>query len=126
MSTSFLHERLSVTASWFILALAIWALWLFIRNRPIDGSWLGAAIIAELLLIAQSLLGGWMYLGQGLGVTLDRGWLHILYGAIVLVIFPASWGYFSNIKDDRVQTLAMVATCFFWWGIAARLGQTGV
>lgn len=125
MSTIFLHDRLAVTASWFILVLAIWALVQFIRNRPLDGAWMGAAVIAEGLIIAQALLGAYMYWVQGLGSGLDRGWLHMLYGVVALLTLPASWSYFGNIKDERVRTLAMSATTFFLWGIVARLSQTG-
>lgn len=125
MNTIFVHTRLANTASWFILILAFWALLQFIRNRPLDGAWMGAAVIAEGLIIVQALLGAWMYWGQGLSVALERGWLHMLYGAVALLSLPASWAYFGGIKDERVRTLAMTATCFWWWGIVVRLSQTG-
>ncbi len=115
-----LHDRLSVTASYFLLALSIWALVQFIRNRPLGASWSGAAVIAELMLITQGLLGLWMYLLGGQSSLLARPFIHILYGIVAVITLPAAWGYFSNLKEERVQSLAMALTCLFLWGIVLR------
>jgi hypothetical protein len=117
-----IHAGLANTASLFVAILAIWALLLAIRSRPLDGGWLGAAVIGELLLIAQFSLG-WVLWFQGYGADLPRAWIHILYGAVAVITLPAAYTYFSNIKEHRVQTLAMFAVCAFLWGIVARAGQ---
>ena len=117
-----IHAGLANTASLFIAILSIWALFLAVRNRALDGGWLGAAVIGELLLVAQFALG-WVLWFQGYGAVLPRAWIHILYGAVAVITLPAAYAYFSTIKENRVQTLAMFAVCAFLWGIVARAGQ---
>lgn len=117
-----IHRGLANASTMFIAVLAIWALFLRIRSRPLDGSWFGAAVIGELLLLAQFGVG-WILWFQGLGVVLPRAWIHILYGVVAVITLPAAYAYFSRIPDARVQTLAMALTCFFLWGILLRASQ---
>jgi hypothetical protein len=114
------HVRLSNTAGLFLAILALWALWLRIRSRPLDGNWFGAMVIGELLLIAQALIGLYLYYGQGLGVALPRPFLHILYGLVALIAMPAAYSYFNSLEDENVKSLAMAAVCAFLWGIIQR------
>ena len=116
------HAGLANTATLFVGILALWALVLWLRSRPLDGGWLGAAVIGEVLLLAQFALG-WVLYFQGMGDVLPRPWIHILYGAVAVITLPAAYAYFSNIKDPRVQTLAMFAICTFLWGILLRSAQ---
>jgi hypothetical protein len=121
-----LHDRLAVTATWFTLIIGLWALVQWLRNRPLGASWYGAAVIAQLTILAQGLLGAWLYLGMGLGAALPRPFMHILYGIVAVITLPAAWGYFGNLPDERVRSLAMAATCIFLWGILLRSGSTAV
>lgn len=121
-----LHERLSVTATWFLLIIGVWALVLWLRNRPLAGSWYGAAVVAELALVAQALLGAWLFMGAGLGSGLTRPFMHILYGMVAVITLPAAWGYFGNLPDERVKALAMAFTCIFLWGIVLRASSTAL
>jgi len=118
-----IHARLAETATLFIAFLGIWALFLRFRNRPLDSSWYGAAVVGELLLVAQFLLGGYLYLGSGLGVMLPRPFMHILYGVVSILTLPAAYGYFGNLEDEKVKALAMGATALFLWGIILRASQ---
>jgi len=119
MQLNEIHGRLANTAMIFIAVLGIWALILRIRSKPLDGNWYGAAIIGELLIIGQAIIGTWIYL-QGLGAALPRPYLHILYGLVAVLSLPAAYGYFSLLEDENVQTVAMVLVCFFLWGILLR------
>ncbi len=116
-----IHTRLSSTATLFTAALALWALFLRFRSKPLDGNWLGAAVIGEVVLLAQSLLGLYLYL-QGDGAALPRPFLHILYGIVSIITLPAAYGYFNTLEDENVKTLAMAAACIFLWGIILRAG----
>jgi heme A synthase len=107
-----------------MLFLGLWATYLWIRSKPLEASWFGAAIIAELLIVVQGLLGAWMYLFQGLGPVLPRPFMHILYGIVALITLPAAWAYFGNLGEERVKTLAMGMTCVFLWGILLRASST--
>jgi len=122
MSLIEIHARLSTTATLFMAALALWALWLRIRTKPLDGNWFGAAVIGELVLVAQMAIGFYLY-AQGNGAALPRPFLHILYGVVAVITLPTAYGYFNSLEDENVKTLAMAATCAFLWGIILRTAQ---
>ena len=105
----------------FIAIIGIWAFALRVMGRGLDSSWLGAAVVAELLLVAQAVIGATLYL-QGYGGMLVRPFMHILYGIVAVLSLPAAWSYFGHLEDDRVKTLAMAVTCAFLWGILQRAG----
>ena len=119
MPLPLIHDRLSQTAMLFIGILALWALLLRFRSRPLDGNWFGAAVIGELLLIGQFVLGFMLYFQTG-GAGLPRAYLHILYGAVAVIALPAGYGYFAQLEDENVKTVAMAFICFFLWGIIIR------
>ncbi len=114
-----LHAGLANTAALFIGALAIWAVVQRIRSQPLGPSWYGAALIGELVLVAQVVIGVLLYF-QGLGALLPRAFIHILYGVVAIITLPAAQSYFGNLEDENVKTLAMAATCIFLWGIVMR------
>ncbi len=117
-----IHARLANTAALFIGILGLWALFLRFRNQSLEGGWLGAAVIGELLILAEGLLGLYLYL-QGLSGALPRPFLHILYGLVAIITLPAAYGYFGNLEDRRAKTLGMALACFFLWGILLRAAQ---
>ncbi|RIK50742.1 MAG: hypothetical protein DCC57_11525 [Chloroflexi bacterium] len=119
MALTQLHAGLSNTAVLFVGVIGVWALLLRIRSRPLNPSWYGAAVVGEIVLVLQGLLGTLLYF-QGLDVMLARPFMHILYGIVAVVTLPASYSYFGHLEDDRVKTLAMAVTCFFLWGILLR------
>ncbi len=114
-----IHTRLANTVVLFVAGLAIYAIFLRVRNRPLDGSWLGAAVIGEGLILVEFALGVWLYVQFGAG-SLARPWLHILYGLVAVLSLPAGYAYFSQLEDEGVKTVAMAAICIFLWGIALR------
>ncbi|MFO7633803.1 MAG: hypothetical protein R6W76_14760 [Caldilinea sp.] len=122
MSWVEIHRGLANSATMFVAILAVWAFVLRLRSRPLDGAWFGAAVIGELLLLAQFGIG-WILWFEGLGSVLPRAWIHILYGVVAVITIPAAYAYFSKIPDPKVQTLAMSLTCFFLWGILLRSSQ---
>jgi CDP-diglyceride synthetase len=122
MSIVEIHARLSNTAALFVGILGLWALFLRFRNQSLEGGWLGAAVIGELLIIVQGLLGLYLYL-QGLSSALPRPFLHILYGLVAIITLPAAYGYFGSLEDRRARTMGMALVCFFLWGILLRATQ---
>jgi hypothetical protein len=120
MSIAEIPTRLADRATIFIAVLGFWALYLRLRSRPLDGSWFGAAIVGELLLVAQALLGVYLYWGMGVGAALPRPFMHILYGIVSILTLPAAQSYFGQLEDEKVKALAMAAVCFFLWGIVLR------
>ena len=120
MSILEIHDRLADTSTLFVAALGLWALFLRWRAQPLDGNWMGGAVVGELLLIAQGLLGSYLYVGLGLGSGLPRPFMHILYGVVAVITLPAAYSYFGQLEDEKVKTVAMAAACFFLWGIVLR------
>jgi hypothetical protein len=121
MSIVLIHRGLANSASLFLAILTIWALVQFLRSRPLGPSWYGAAVVAELLLVAQFIVGGILWF-EGLQAG-PRPWIHILYGTVAVITLPAAHSYFGKIEDSKVQTLAMTLACAFLWGIIQRAGQ---
>src|SRR5688572_14272163 len=119
MALSEIHDGLANTAVLFVAALGLWALVLRFRSQPLNGTWFGAAMIGEVLIVIEGALGGLLYL-QGYNATLPRPFMHILYGIVALITLPAAQSYFGNLEDENVKTLAMAATCAFLWGILLR------
>jgi hypothetical protein len=119
MTLSQIHDGLADAAGLFVAVLGLWALFLRIRSMPLDAGWYGTAVVGEILLVAQGVLGLILYL-QGFGVMLPRPFMHILYGVVAVVTLPAAYSYFGGLEDDRVKSLAMFFVCFFLWGIIVR------
>ena len=116
-----IHAGLARTASYFLAVLALWAVFLRIRSQPLNSNWFGAAVIGEVLLIAQFIVG-WIVFAQVGGSALPRPSLHILYGVVAVLTLPAGYSYFGRLEDEGVKAVAMAAVCFFLWGIVARAG----
>jgi hypothetical protein len=121
-SVIFVHSRLAVTATWFILFLGIWALFQRIRGQPLGGSWYGALVVGEVLLILQAGLGVYLYT-QGLSAALPRPFMHILYGIVSVITLPAAQSYFGSLDDENTKTIAMAVACAFLYGIILRAGS---
>lgn len=80
-----LHERLAVTARFYVAALGLWAAWLAVRRQGLSGGYLGALVVGEALLVAEAALGAAMWLA--FGGSLGDG-LHLLYGILVVLMWP--------------------------------------
>lgn len=114
-----IHAGLANTAVLFVAALGIWALVLRFTSRSLNSAWFGAAMVGEILIIVEGVLGGLLYL-QGADAALPRPFIHILYGVVAVITLPAAQSYFGHLEDEKIKTLAMAAACFFLWGILLR------
>lgn len=100
MNTYFLHDRLGTTAVLFALILGLWGLFRYVRGEPLDGSYLGAVAIGELLIIIQILLGIALFAG---GARPARTTMHILYGIAAVMSFPATYAYTRGDTSRRAM-----------------------
>ena len=116
-----LHERLSVTCAFFALALGVWGVVLAARGRGLDGNYLGAAVVGELLLVGQSVLGAWLLFG--LGLSPGRG-LHLLYAVTALAVWPFLLTYTRSDPGPR-EALLFGLGSFFLFGLVLRAATTG-
>jgi hypothetical protein len=118
-----LHERLAVTATLFTFVMAIWALATGLRGRGIDGNYLGALVVGELLLVAEAALGVVLLVGRG--VSPARG-VHLLYGLLAVLIWPFLFSYTRGERGgDRREAFLYAAGSLFLWGLVLRASTTG-
>jgi hypothetical protein len=104
-----------------VIILCIWGFWRYFRQRNIEGSYWGALIIGELLILSQGILGGVLYF---LGLQSERGGMHILYGIIGALGIPAVF-FFTKGRKNRKALLVYAAVLFFITGIFFRSIATG-
>jgi hypothetical protein len=120
VSIELLHDRLSVTAAFYALAIAVWATVLAARGRGIEGGFLGAIVIGEVLLIVEALLGVWLALVAGASPA--RG-IHFLYGILAVLIWPFLLTYTRGRTGQR-EAVIFAAGSFFLWGLLLRAATT--
>lgn len=120
-----IHGALSNTAWIFFLALGLWGLFRAIRGRSVDGSYLGAAFIGQLIFVAQAVLGVILWIGGG-SVSMQRSGIHLLYGVFALVFLP--FIYLSVLRRDDTNRAQWVLafTTLFLFGIALRSISTAI
>lgn len=120
-----IHGALSNTAWIFFLALGLWGLFRAIRGRSVDGSYLGAAFIGQLIFVAQAVLGVILWIGGG-SVSMQRSGIHLLYGVFALVFLP--FIYLSVLSGDDTNRAQWVLafTTLFLFGIALRSISTAI
>ena len=106
-----IHAGLARTAVFFSLLMGIWAFWRFFRRQGVDSSYFGAAVIAEVLYLAQGLVGLILVFTGHYG-NLARPSVHILYGAVSVLIIPAVYLYTHGSAQRRVMMIYAVAFLF--------------
>ncbi len=119
------HSTLSNTIWLFFLALGLWGIYRAVRGQAVDGSYLGALVIGQVLYIIQGILGGLLWL-NGYLPNVGNQTMHVLYGAFALVFLP--FVYFVLLKgdDDSSQAQWVLAlTTLFLFGVALRAISVG-
>jgi hypothetical protein len=119
-----LHSTLSNTTWLFFLALGVWGLFRAIRGQGIDGSYLGAAVIGQLLFVVQGVLGAWLWFGGRRALSDPE--IHILYGAFGLVFLPFVYLVWLRGDDSNRGMWIMGFATAFLFGIALRSIGTSV
>jgi membrane-bound metal-dependent hydrolase YbcI (DUF457 family) len=108
----FVHSRLAVTSLYYFLLISVWGYFTFFRKRPIDSTYWGMLAIGEILLLSEALLGGYMWV-TGFSEP-ARGWLHVLYGAVIVIMLPGAYFYTqgkSTHAEAMVYGTAAIITC---------------
>ena len=62
-----IHSALSNTAWLFFLILGLWGLFRAIRGQAVNGNYLGAAFIGQMIFVVQAVLGTILAIGGGPG-----------------------------------------------------------
>jgi hypothetical protein len=120
-----IHGALSNTAWLFFLILGLWGLLRGIRGQSVNGNYLGAAFIGQMIFVVQAILGALMWIG-GLSAGIQRPGIHLLYGVFALVFLP--FIYLSVLRGDDTNRAQWVLafTTLFLFGIALRSISTAV
>ncbi|CUS05359.2 conserved membrane protein of unknown function [Candidatus Promineifilum breve] len=120
-----IHSALSNTAWLFFLIIGLWGLFRAIRGQAVNGSYLGAAFIGQLIFVTQAVLGALMWIGGG-SAAMQRPGIHLLYGIFALVFLP--FIYLSVLRGDDTNRAQWVLafTTLFLFGIALRSISTAI
>ncbi|MBX7233135.1 MAG: hypothetical protein K1X65_02050 [Caldilineales bacterium] len=120
------HVRIGNSALLFMLIAGVWGLWRWRQHRSVDASYRGLLLVGELLLIAQGLVGAYMWLFLNRDAVLVRPAMHILYGILTVIALPAAFSFASGkIEGEREQAL-YAFVCLFLAGLVWRAHTTGV
>jgi hypothetical protein len=117
-----IHRLLSNSIWLFFLLLGLWGLIRALRRQPVDGSYLGALVIGEVMFLIQGLLGVILFFS---GARPARDWQHILYGLFAVVFLPGLFTYLQGDDSNRAQW-AYALGALFLFGIALRSITTAV
>lgn len=119
-----LHMRLSNTIWLYFLIVGLWGLWRAYRQEGIDGNYLGALAIGELLFVAQGLLGAVLW-ARGFLTAVTDPFMHILYGIFAITFLPfVYFGWLQSDDSNRGQWV-MALSALFLFGITLRSITTG-
>ena len=103
-----------------MLIVSIWAFYRFFRRQGIDSSFWGALAIAEILLIAQLLVGIFLWT-QGLRPPRT---IHVLYGFLIPVMIPGAF-FYTRGRVGRPESLVYATTAIITVGLLVRAITTG-
>ena len=116
------HKDLFTSVVLFFIVCAVWGLFLFARSQAPSGSYLGALIIGEGLIILQG-LSGLVLVATGYK---PHDGLHWLYGIVLLFTLPVIYGAWAQKRSDRMAALYYALGCILIVLIAAvRSSGTG-
>lgn len=118
-----LHGGLSNTLWLFFLALGLWGLVRAIRGLGVNGSYLGAMAIGQILYWLQGIFGLVLWIG-GFINAVARPEMHILYGAFALVFLPFVYLVWLRGDDSNRGQWVMALSTLFMFGIALRAVST--
>lgn len=117
-----IHAQLANTVWLFFLIIGIWGVFRAARGFGVDGNYLGATAVGQLLFVVQVVLGVILYLG---GSRPADGFMHWLYGAFSLVFVPFVYLVWMRGDDSNQSQWVLGFTTLFMFGIALRSITTG-
>jgi hypothetical protein len=115
-----IHCRVGLSVSFFSFILGVWGIIAFLRGSGVTGSYFGALVVGEILVIAQALLGVILVLAGEW--PMDA--LHFLYGVVVILMWVMVYIYTKG-GTTRREILIYAVVSFFMMGLAIRGIMTG-
>lgn len=120
MTITQVHGALANTSLYYFILLAVWGTFRFLRKQGLDSSYWGALVIAEILLVVQFLLGGYMWIIGFRPVET----VHVLYGFVSLIAIPGMFSYTKG-RSDRPEMLMYSVVALVTIGLLMRAIFTG-
>ena len=103
-----LHRYLATVLLVFAVLLALWATFLYFRNRRVPGGLRSSFLIMTGVTALQGLLG----LGALVtGGSPREGFLHMVYGIFAVLFLPGAYLY-SHGGSQRRETLVFAGACW--------------
>jgi hypothetical protein len=121
MSLTLLHDRFALTALMYMVIMGVWGLWRYLRGGSLDGAFWGALVVAEIVLILQGLVGGYLWIT---GLRPLRGSVHILYGVASVLVIPGIFAFTRGSSDRRALFIYAIGLLFLA-GLVVRGIATG-
>ena len=115
-----IHARLANTTVLFSVIMAIWGAIRFLRKQGLSGSYWGAMVIAEVLIVLQGVLGVYLWI---ISLRPDRG-IHPLYGIVAVMAIPFIY-IFTKGREDRPEMLMYTVAFLMMIGLLLRATVTG-
>lgn len=106
MSIIDIHDGLSRSILIYCALMAIWGMWRFFRGQGLSGGYLGAVLIAEVLLVVQGVIGIILWFGAG---TYQPSYVHWIYGIVLVLGTPLVYTYTKGRQDRPEMLLYAVA-----------------
>lgn len=116
-----LHSRLQLTISGLLVVLVCWGLISILRGRFGNGYTAGLWI-AQLLLIAQSILGLLSLLRVPNPIYFA---LHSIYGLFIVVVLPATLHYTQQ-RTGKREAILLTGICLMMLVMVLRAFETAV
>jgi FtsH-binding integral membrane protein len=120
MDLTALHTVVGRAFIIFSLLVALLALYKYLRKEPLGGDFWGAVVIGEGVAVAQLIIGIILLI---MGRSPARV-IHFLYGALVVLAWPATFGYTRTQESGR-EALTWALVSAFLFGLALRAFGTG-
>lgn len=115
-----IHLLVGRSAVFFCFVCGIWGVLAHFRKAPDDSRYTSTLIIAEVLLVAQAILGVTLILSG----RMPPDPMHIAYGALAAIVLPAVYGW-ANGRGARLALPTGIAMLFIG-GLAIRAFTTSV
>jgi hypothetical protein len=116
-----IHARLGNTVILFVVIMAIWGAWRFLKGQGLISSYWGAVVIAEVLILSQGAMGAYLW---AIGARPAQGGMHILYGVVSLLPLPLVYVYTKG-RDGRPEILMYTVAFLILVGLVLRAISTG-
>lgn len=121
MSLAQIHAALANACLLFSLIIAGYGFLRYVRQLGVDASFLGALAAGEVLYLSQVILG--LALVVSGAPRPARLAVHILYGAVLALMYPATFAITGG-RDTRREVLIYAAVGLFLAGISLRAMTT--